>query len=138
MLAVVLLLDILPCHPLLFTLLISPTHVPLLFFFFFLMIRRPPISPLFPSPTLFRSAPPRHDPRGPGGARTAGAAAPIHRPARRLGGGARQDRREGRRPVGARPVATETRRPNRAGADRKSTRLNSSHSQISYAVFCLK
>src|SRR2546430_2954989 len=33
---------------------------------------------------------------------------------------------------------TEVRRPNAESLDRKSTRLNSSHSQISYAVFCLK
>src|SRR2546427_374115 len=46
------------------------------------------------------------------------------------GRGARQDR-GGRRPAG--PVARRGRR-----GDRKSTRLNSSHSQISYAVFCLK
>src|SRR5688572_31767294 len=44
--------------------------------------------------------------------------------------------------AGARAVRTKSRRgdiaPRIAGADRKSTRLNSSHSQISYAVFCLK
>src|SRR2546430_11365414 len=41
----------------------------------------------------------------------------------------------------AQPVDREetlTRRGERVGVDRKSTRLNSSHSQISYAVFCLK
>src|SRR5205085_7387838 len=42
--------------------------------------------------------------------------------------------RESERPAG--PRAGDHRR--RAGLDRKSTRLNSSHSQISYAVFCLK
>src|SRR5438270_4761706 len=41
------------------------------------------------------------------------------------------------RPDGAPPVAA-TRRDGAGGGDRKSTRLNSSHSQISYAVFCLK
>src|SRR2546427_2667485 len=38
----------------------------------------------------------------------------------------------------ARDYAGHTSRLGRVGADRKSTRLNSSHSQISYAVFCLK
>src|SRR6478672_12127111 len=77
--------------------------------FFFLMIRRPPRSTLFPYTTLFRSGS-----RG----RRRGACAPP-RPA---------DRRRAR--GGARPAVP---RP-----DRKSTRLNSSHDQISYAVFCLK
>src|SRR2546429_2042856 len=36
------------------------------------------------------------------------------------------------------PLARDPRRPPRAGRDRKSTRLNSSHGYISYAVFCLK
>src|SRR2546421_9745930 len=89
-----------------------------LLFFFFLMIRRPPRSTLFPYTTLFRSA----DPEGCAHAR-----------------GRRPDPRRGRPPHG-RPQA-----PARAGEvvhevaeDRKSTRLNSSHDQISYAVFCLK
>src|SRR3989475_2210495 len=79
------------------------------------MIRRPPRSTLFPYTTLFRSRPARRRARGFGGA---GAVDPRSR--RRLGRGGR-DRRRQRRPE-----------------DRKSTRLNSSHSQISYAVFCLK
>src|SRR3712207_8363697 len=86
---------------------------------FFLMIRRPPRSTLFPYTTLFRS--PRVRPRA-GDGRDAGAAA--HR-ARRAGDhrdGADDDQR-----------ARRVRRP-----DRKSTRLNSSHANISYAVFCLK
>src|SRR6266853_3160926 len=79
------------------------------FFFFFLMLRRPPRPTLFPYTTLFRSDP------GP-----------------RLEPGVR-----GRQPRG--PHLRGDRRRDRAGhADRKSTRLNSSHSQISYAVFCLK
>src|SRR2546430_5531918 len=79
------------------------------------MIRRPPRSTLFPYTTLFRSA------RG-----------ERVREARAHGGSApRADRRPGRR--GGRRVARDP-----ALADRKSTRLNSSHSQISYAVFCLK
>src|SRR5256885_13258931 len=80
----------------------------LITFFFFLMIRRPPRSTLFPYTTLFRSRP--------GGARV--------------------------RPAGRLPLLERARRaapPVRSGnGDRKSTRLNSSHLVISYAVFCLK
>src|SRR3989337_1728222 len=75
----------------------------LLFFFFFLRIRRPPRSPLFPSPALFRSrdhvGSPRLDALGD-------------------------------------PLRFDHQRASRR--DRKSTRLNSSHGSISYAVFCLK
>src|SRR3712207_9016284 len=91
------------------------------------MIRRPPRSTLFPYTTLFRS-----------------------------GGGGRQ--RAVRRALGAGPHAGDRRlrrdQPGLAGqgavggvagdvprgrtGDRKSTRLNSSHANISYAVFCLK
>src|SRR2546422_1196949 len=84
-------------------------RVPHSLIFFFLMIRRPPRSTLFPYTTLFRS-------------------------------------RNGRPPSGAAvgelgEEDVELRRPRHAGrgrADRKSTRLNSSHGYISYAVFCLK
>src|SRR3712207_8358761 len=82
------------------------------------MIRRPPRSTLFPYTTLFRSARRRRDdPRHEPDLARPLAAAPLA-PARAL-----------RRP-----------RPQRAGeaGDRKSTRLNSSHANISYAVFCLK
>src|SRR5438045_8398626 len=78
------------------------------------MIWRPPRSTLFPYTTLFRSRAPaprpllRRDPVG-------------GTPASRLAA------REGRRD-----------RARRVGRDRKSTRLNSSHLGISYAVFCLK
>src|SRR5258708_38069714 len=82
------------------------------FCFFFLMIRRPPRSTLFPYTTLFRSD-----------------------------RGRRRWRLRRRRALARQPVV-------RAGAcqlvpaavleDRKSTRLNSSHQIISYAVFCLK
>src|SRR6266496_4996637 len=75
----------------------------------FFMIRRPPRSTLFPYTTLFRS---------------------------------------GRRPLSTRVLAPRRLRARRAtadhprvlqpGPDRKSTRLNSSHVEISYAVFCLK
>src|SRR2546430_10297456 len=77
------------------------------------MIRRPPRSTLFPYTTLFRSAGP-------------------HEMCDRLGG-ARFHMRLEFRNVGA--GAERTTRP---GEDRKSTRLNSSHRQISYAVFCLE
>src|SRR2546427_9048124 len=79
-------------------------------FFFFLMIRRPPRSTLFPYTTLFRSGVTGRSRERPGRASGGG------------GGG-----RGGRRRCGR-----------ARQADRKSTRLNSSHSQISYAVFCLK
>src|SRR2546430_13399778 len=81
------------------------------------MIRRPPRSTLFPYTTLFRS-PPCH------GALVAALGAP-----RALGALRIQDAR--------RAEARQFRQPD-ARQDRKSTRLNSSHSQISYAVFCLK
>src|SRR3712207_8208140 len=84
-------------------------------FLFFLMIRRPPRSTLFPYTTLFRSA--RAD-RG--------------KPAPRGGGASRAAR-----PAAARG-ARDSAPPPRPPADRKSTRLNSSHANISYAVFCLK
>src|SRR5688572_31346201 len=86
------------------------TVVPL----FFLMIRRPPRSTLFPYTTLFRSALQDDDAEH-------GAAAGA------VGHGV-----NGRQYVSKKP------RSGGALADRKSTRLNSSHSQISYAVFCLK
>src|SRR2546426_8531112 len=73
------------------------------------MIRRPPRSTLFPYTTLFRSQP-----------------APSGAPER--GGRQLLVVRDG----GDRPGGPPTRR------DRKSTRLNSSHLVISYAVFCLK
>src|SRR2546427_4908060 len=90
------------------------------FFFFFLMIRRPPRSTLFPYTTLFRSR--ARDPSRPvqSGHAALDPAVPVPE---------RAGRRRGRRRRGPR------RGP---GRDRKSTRLNSSHSQISYAVFCLK
>src|SRR5256885_4645890 len=81
------------------------------------MIRRPPRSTLFPYTTLFRS--------GRRGGDSPGAARPS---SNSPGGGAP------RSPGWA--IARETRRPRRS--DRKSTRLNSSHLVISYAVFCLK
>src|SRR3712207_8583628 len=108
--------------------------------FFFLMIRRPPRSTLFPYTTLFRSS-----------SRDSSHPCPLL--AGRRGG-----------PEGSYPlwqVAPRAELPNRssmmydlqgvfpwcnrptssaylASLDRKSTRLNSSHANISYAVFCLK
>src|SRR3712207_6954328 len=86
--------------------------------FFFLMIRRPPRSTLFPYTTLFRSPAEAADPSKRGGRRRA-------RPTG-LEGRVRQA-------FSRRKVAV----PHQT-ADRKSTRLNSSHANISYAVFCLK
>src|SRR5439155_19281715 len=76
--------------------------------FFFLMIRRPPRSTLFPYTTLFRS--------GPGRCARVGARALIT----------------------GYPDRAKIGLPRRGNLDRKSTRLNSSHVAISYAVFCLK
>src|SRR3712207_8401156 len=83
------------------------------------MIRRPPRSTLFPYTTLFRSPAPTGDR---GGARP--------RPE------ARTNEEEHRHAA----AATRAADPRAYGSrrDRKSTRLNSSHANISYAVFCLK
>src|SRR2546426_1427670 len=80
------------------------------------MIRRPPRSTLFPYTTLFRSLERRHRRRR----------SPV-----RATAGARGDRLHGDRDRRAHP-------PRQRPGDRKSTRLNSSHLVISYAVFCLK
>src|SRR5256885_7380418 len=98
-------------------------------FFFFLMIRRPPRSTLFPYTTLFRSLDVVLD----GLAVAAGPAGDDQGVEFRgeglaLGGGELQ--LHGRR-------SREKAGP-QAPVDRKSTRLNSSHLVISYAVFCLK
>src|SRR3712207_7006008 len=87
------------------------------------MIRRPPRSTLFPYTTLFRSRGVEDaagDVCGGGGGGELGFPESAGDIGRRAGG----------RPGG--------RLPDRAGEDRKSTRLNSSHANISYAVFCLK
>src|SRR6266496_6124712 len=78
------------------------------FFFFFLMIRRPPRSTLFPYTTLFRSP--------------AALCTEVARRGQALVTTAHRGWAERLRDAG----------------DRKSTRLNSSHVEISYAVFCLK
>src|SRR5436305_5963592 len=81
------------------------------------MIRPPPRSTLFPYTTLFRSGPGQHRHHG-------------------------QRDPHPRRPRGALRAEVPRRDPQLLGAkparDRKSTRLNSSHVRISYAVFCLK
>src|SRR2546427_3677740 len=89
------------------------------------MIRRPPRSTLFPYTTLFRSRHRRDELR--------------HEPARArvprvLPGGLARPLRDLARAARSLPGDD----PRAAPRDRKSTRLNSSHSQISYAVFCLK
>src|SRR2546430_11752971 len=86
------------------------------------MIRRPPRSTLFPYTTLFRSALARHRVVD----RRAGRAA------------TRVDAGRGRVGPPGRTNAAAASINSRCSADRKSTRLNSSHSQISYADFCLK
>src|SRR2546427_2365187 len=92
------------------------------------MIRRPPRSTLFPYTTLFRSILTSHD--GAGLEQVLGRGVPdVGCEAERL---ARLAVRAGLRGV----VASGAELP--LLRDRKSTRLNSSHSQISYAVFCLK
>src|SRR5688572_32753890 len=89
------------------------------------MIRPPPRSTLFPYTTLFRS------PAQPGSAILVRRAQEPRRP--EIGGG-----EEGGPGACARLDDSGCGRPHSGAEDRKSTRLNSSHSQISYAVFCLK
>src|SRR5688572_32621885 len=84
--------------------------------FFYLMLPRPPRSTLFPYTSLFRS----------GGSRREELRKDVC--ARLLGGG----------PQAHGPAADRDDPCRHGGGDRKSTRLTSSHSQISYAVFWLK
>src|SRR5260221_2744495 len=100
-------------------------------FFFFLMIRRPPRSTLFPYTTLFRSW-------RQGGRREADSACDV-----RSCRGKGWFRRSRNAVVGCVPYAcvigaASDHGVSRSAEDRKSTRLNSSHTVISYAVFCLK
>src|SRR5688572_31822767 len=94
-------------------LILSRSFCHCIFLFFFLMIRRPPRSTLFPYTTLFRSI------------------GDVVNVSARL-----MQAAKGRVLCGetTRKIAGERIK----WQDRKSTRLNSSHSQISYAVFCLK
>src|SRR3712207_8468153 len=92
------------------------------------MIRRPPRSTLFPYTTLFRSPiQPEPDPvpvrDGDVTDRRVGGQGAFDGPDGDAGGGGRQDARD---------------EGGQNALDRKSTRLNSSHANISYAVFCLK
>src|SRR3712207_7704557 len=97
------------------------------------MIRRPPRSTLFPYPTLFR---PRHE-HVRAGRRTAQVGVLGERGLDGLYGvevavlPQEQAAHHGQQPVGVSPAVE-------VAGDRKSTRLNSSHANISYAVFCLK
>src|SRR5690242_20750893 len=103
------------------------------FFFLFLMIRRPPRSTLFPYTTLFRSS------------------MKIGRPVFRQMAEPQPDYVSSDCPIAARHIqqgigdeAPKAQKAHpltllrKAYGDRKSTRLNSSHMSISYAVFCLK
>src|SRR2546426_5424011 len=90
---------------------VGPVSLTPVLIFFFLMIRRPPRSTLFPYTTLFRSQQRRGGDDGEPGAED---------------GQVDLDPRAG---LGG---------PGGPDGDRKSTRLNSSHLVISYAVFCLK
>src|SRR5688572_32400915 len=92
-----------------------------LFFFFFLMLRRPPRSTLFPYTTLFRS----EEMLDEASLREAG----VFEPAAVAGLWNK---------CKARAADGQYSNADNMALDRKSTRLNSSHSQISYAVFCLK
>src|SRR5688572_32248660 len=89
------------------------------------MIRRPPRSTLFPYTTLFRSAEEGHTPK----ARTTAQQVFDADPSGDAGLRAREMLDK---------LGTAGGSDSASMLDRKSTRLNSSHSQISYAVFCLK
>src|SRR5256885_11733676 len=90
------------------------------------MIRRPPRSTLFPYTTLFRSSTEFHRQRTEGEHAQTGP--------ERLHPAVRKFRARGR----FRPIHPMTHQKVLRDIDRKSTRLNSSHLVISYAVFCLK
>src|SRR3712207_7363228 len=99
------------------------------------MIRRPPRSTLFPYTTLFRSEDPFGDgdlllPRGQVGPRRVGVATEA-------GPGRRGELQAAVVPVAGVDAPVAAGLAQRDG-DRKSTRLNSSHANISYAVFCLQ
>src|SRR2546428_9366663 len=93
------------------------------------MTRRPPRSTLFPSTTLFRSI-------------SRGEATLFLMEATMHGDGAslfvaQRLNSDAHPPMRSPSTKPETVPPRRSATDRKSTRLNSSHDQISYAVFCL-
>src|SRR3712207_7639247 len=91
------------------------------------MIRRPPRSTLFPYTTLFRSTTPTAHIDHTGCRRPRGRHDNTARPTR-----AQEQPKQRRRHTSAHADPTPPKQ------DRKSTRLNSSHANISYAVFCLK
>src|SRR3712207_8624080 len=98
------------------------------------MIRRPPRSTLFPYTTLFRSGHP--DVRETVGEQEASVDRAVASVQRHLLAAAEPATGE---VCGAAGVdVAQSRQGIDAGLDRKSTRLNSSHANISYAVFCLK
>src|SRR3712207_6949220 len=99
----------------------------MLIYFFFLMIRRPPRSTLFPYTTLFRSR-----------ERAVVAAAEVDLVAVDEGDAAKAVPLRLVDVALARELAREAAEHGLERGDRKSTRLNSSHANISYAVFCLK
>src|SRR3712207_7715348 len=88
------------------------------------MIRRPPRSTLFPYTTLFRSLPPT-------------TLAPLAQE-RRQCGAVLSPRGKSRADTMAKDARAQALTDKYLCRDRKSTRLNSSHANISYAVFCLK
>src|SRR3712207_9281217 len=96
----------------------------LVYLFFFLMIRRPPRSPLFPYPPLFRSDPARIAALNGCIVALGRALTPVNYTA--------TGEYDHDLALPAQPI------PALQPLDRKSTRLNSSHANISYAVFCLK
>src|SRR3712207_7577133 len=95
--------------------------------FFFLMIRRPPRSTLFPYTTLFRSGTSLVRLHGAGAVEVLPHPSSVTLACARLGWAVEDT-----------AVVTLVGRPVELLVDRKSTRLNSSHANISYAVFCLK
>src|SRR5437868_12762355 len=99
--------------------LLDSSSYPGCIFFFFLMLRRPPRSTLFPYTTLFRSS------DALGGSFLDLWSMGRRQPLPEVAAGS------GQRAGPPLPAA-------RCNLDRKSTRLNSSHVSISYAVFCLK
>src|SRR3712207_8451794 len=96
------------------------------------MIRRPPRSTLFPYTTLFRSGGQQH----PSAADDEVPHPPLGDPQAVPAEGGQQHQKTGR--TGDPVVRVEQQQPATHDEDRKSTRLNSSHANISYAVFCLK
>src|SRR5207249_10539391 len=103
-------------------------------FIFFLLLRQPPQSTLFPYTTLFRSS---------NSLRLCGGNSLLHhfpvcRRARTGPPGSHRNVERWSSPRSDGQPAGRTTVPHTCEIDRKSTRLNSSHVSISYAVFCLK